>query len=311
MTKPHTFGSNTTALDLLYCNKQSSNPMCVDIDKSTCGSSMLEVKGYPMHIVYNRVPKSASTTLRNIFRQQATKRKFTIFNKEIYVPFRLAFNVQQEVVHEINSAQIPVLYERHMYFISFDTFQKLQPVYINVVRDPLQLVISSYYFSRQTCIKERRCYLNVAFLNETLDDCVERRSANECISESQGVSPMLPFFCGNEIECEQNKTFALIKAKENIDKYYTVVGIVEELYNFLFVLEHLLPRYFANIRLTYMSKGMSRTDNKRSNIVENKDPSEVNKRALRAALANEYELYDFIKRRFHLQFQGVLKTFTN
>ncbi|CAF5163438.1 unnamed protein product, partial [Rotaria sp. Silwood1] len=42
MTKSHAFGSNITALGLLYCNKELSNPMCVDIDISTCGSSMLE-----------------------------------------------------------------------------------------------------------------------------------------------------------------------------------------------------------------------------------------------------------------------------
>ncbi|CAF3209734.1 unnamed protein product [Rotaria sp. Silwood2] len=284
--------------------------MCIDIDNPTPGSSMLEIKGYPMHIVYNRVPKSASTTLRNLFREQAIMRKFTIFNKEIFVPFRLPSNIQQEVIHEINDAKIPVLYERHMYFIQFDTFRKPLPVYINIVRDPLQQAISAYYYSRQTCIEQRRCYFDVTFLNETLDECLERRPANRCILASQGVSPMLPFFCGNEIECEKNKTFALNKAKENIVNYYTVVGIVEELYNFLFVLEHLMPRYFANIRLTYMSKGMRRTDNIRSNSSKTKGPSEVNKRALRAALVYEYELYDFIKQRFHLQFQQVLKTLT-
>ncbi|CAF3955255.1 unnamed protein product [Rotaria sp. Silwood1] len=311
LSKSDVFGINTSALDILFCSKQPSSPACIDIDNSTCGSSMLEIKGYPMHIIYNRVPKSASTTLRNLFREQASKRKFTIFNKKIYVPFLLSFNAQQEVIYEINNAKTPVLYERHMYFVRFDTFQKPQPVYINIVRDPLELTVSSYYFSRQTCIEERRCYFDVAFLNETLDDCLERRSSNQCVSQSQGVSPMIPFFCGNEIKCKKNKTFALNKAKENIVNYYTVVGIVEELYNFLFVLEHLMPRYFANIRLAYMSNGMRRIDNKRSNIVKNKDPSEVNKRALRVALVNEYELYNFIKRRFHLQFKQVLKTFTN
>ena len=262
-----------------------------------------------MHVVYNRVPKSASTTLRYLFRDQAATRKFTILNKEIFVPFLLPLNVQQEVVSELESAKIPVLYERHMYFINFDDFLKPQPVYINLIRDPLQQVISAYYYSRETCIYERRCYFNTKFLNETLDECVERRSASQCIDESQGVSPLLAFFSGNQVACERNKTFAVQKAKQNIIDYYTVVGIVEELYNFLFVIEHLMPKYFANICLTYMSDGIKK-DNVRLKGDREKNISEATKTLLRAALANEYDLYEFVKRRFHRQFHQILQTIT-
>jgi dermatan/chondrotin sulfate uronyl 2-O-sulfotransferase UST len=108
----------------------------------------------------------------------------------------------------------------------------------------------------------------------------------------------------------KNKTFALQKAKENIRNYYTVVGVVEELYNFLFVLERLLPRYFANIRLAYIVHGRRRVDNTRSKKFANKAPSEATRVALRDALLEEYELYEFIKRRFHAQFQQVLRVST-
>lgn len=306
----HKFDSNTSTLDLILYHKQSLMQTYAYTNKSLHSSSMLGIKGYPMHVVYNRVPKSASTTLRYLFRDQAANRIFTIINKEIFVPFLLPPNVQQEVVSELESAKLPVLYERHMYFINFDDFRKPQPIYINVVRDPLQQVISAYYYSRQTCIDERRCYFNTTFLNETLDECVERRPTNQCIDESQGVSPLLPFFCGNHITCEQNKSFALQRAKHNIINYYTVVGVVEELYNFLFVLEHLMPKYFANICLVYMSNGM-RKDNVQLKRSTDKNPSEATKTLLRAALANEYDFYEFIKERFHRQLQQILQTLTN
>lgn len=307
--EPHIFDSNISSLDFILHYKQSSIQAYAYTDNSAHTSSLLTIKGYPMHVVYNRVPKSASTTLRYLFRDQAANRKFTILNKEIFVPFFLPLNVQQEVVSELESLKTPVLYERHMYFINFDDFQKPQPVYINLIRDPLQQVTSAYYYSRETCNYEKRCYFNTTFLNETLDECVERRSASECIDQSQGVSPMLPFFCGSQVACEQNKTFALQKAKKNIISYYSVVGLVEELYNFLFVLEYLMPKYFANICLAYMSNGI-RKENVRLKRATYKDPSEATKILLRAALANEYDLYEFVKRRFQRQFQQILQTLT-
>jgi dermatan/chondrotin sulfate uronyl 2-O-sulfotransferase UST len=240
-------------------------------------------------------------------RELASKRKFTLHSKEIFVPFLLSTSVQQEVMYELDSAQLPVLYERHMYFIDANYFQKPQPVYINIVREPLQQTISAYYYSREACIIEKRCYFDTQFLNETLDECLQLRSAEQCIDAAQGTSPMLPFFCGNEIECELNKTYALQKAKENIVKHYTVVGIVEELYNFFFVLENLLPRYFANVCLLYLSNGMSRMENMRT-LKISRDLSAKGEAALRLALSKEYELYHFIKEHFHTQLYTVLQT---
>ncbi|UJR19580.1 hypothetical protein I4U23_022715 [Adineta vaga] len=302
----HCVAPNASTNDILSVNsilscKLGLNENYLKTENSSHTSSLLKVKGYPEHLIYNRVPKAAGTTLRYLFRQQAEKRRYTILNKNIYVPFLLPFNVQQEVVSEFEDAKLPVIYERHMYFINFDVFQKPQPVYINVIRDPLQQVISSYYYSRSTCIDERRCYFNTTFVNETLNECVERRSASECIDASHGVSPVIPFFCGNEAACEQNKTYALEKAKQNIIDYYTVVGIVEELYNFLFVLEHLLPKYFANVRLLYISNGMKK-ENVRLNRSSDRNLSKTSQILLRAALANEYDLYEFIKTVFTSNF---------
>ena len=42
-----------------------------------------------------------------------------------------------------------------------------------------------------------------------------------------------------------NSPWALQQAKENVEKYYSVVGILEDLPLSLQVLEHLLPRFFA------------------------------------------------------------------
>lgn len=44
------------------------------------------------------------------------------------------------------------------------------------------------------------------------------------------------------------------KAKENVEKYYAVVGVLEELNMTLTVLEHYLPKFFAGALDVYWSK---------------------------------------------------------
>ncbi len=44
------------------------------------------------------------------------------------------------------------------------------------------------------------------------------------------------------------------KAKENVEKHYAVVGVLEELNMTLTVLEHYVPRFFKGALDTYWSK---------------------------------------------------------
>ena len=59
---------------------------------------------------------------------------------------------------------------------------------------------------------------------------------------------MQPYFCGQHRFCaEFNSTKALALAKENLDRYYTVVGILEYHDLSLKILEKMLPRYFKGL----------------------------------------------------------------
>ena len=44
------------------------------------------------------------------------------------------------------------------------------------------------------------------------------------------------------------------KAKENVEKHYAVVGVLEELNKTLTVMEHYIPRFFKGALDTYWSK---------------------------------------------------------
>ena len=51
-----------------------------------------------------------------------------------------------------------------------------------------------------------------------------------------------------------NTEIALRLAKENVEKHYAVVGVLEELNKTLTVLEHYVPRFFKGAKDIYYSK---------------------------------------------------------
>ena len=51
-----------------------------------------------------------------------------------------------------------------------------------------------------------------------------------------------------------NTEVALRKAKENVEKHYAVVGVLEDLNKTLTVLEHYIPRFFKGAKDVYYSK---------------------------------------------------------
>ncbi|CAF1533167.1 unnamed protein product, partial [Didymodactylos carnosus] len=238
------------------------------------------------YVIYNRVPKCASETIRFVFREQANARDFSILNSRIYAPFDYNDTMQQKIISNIFKLAQPALYERHMYFIDFTAFQKPQPVYINVIRDPLQRAISDYYFTRATY------------------DCV-KKYPELCLKAIQGVSNVVPFFCGQHPDCQRIDDWSLKRAKQNINQFYTVIGITEDLYKFFYVLEKLLPLYFKNVCLLYMKEGSERAENQLYSKYKKK-PSNDTIAILRRYLTHEYDLYDYVKSRFYTQYRQLV-----
>ena len=305
--KCYVYNRNSNAMMRLsvFFDIDAFKKLCKSTTDVTKKSASFVMLGYPLKVVYNRVPKTGSEMLRTLFREQGVT-KYHIQNKEIFVPFRLETSVQQEVVQEISYSQSPFFYERHMYFIDFQAFQQPWPVYINIIRDPVDRVVSEYYWTRKICREENRCYFDTSYLNDTLDECVGRLSADECVSSKQGINSIIAFFCGHSDICENRSELALNSAKQNIIKHYAVVGVLEELYNFLYVLENVLPRYFKGISLLYVSNGRTREETKTETKGRRLEPNEKTKEKLRKALIHEYNLYEFVKQRFHETFLQVL-----
>ncbi|CAH1258028.1 UST [Branchiostoma lanceolatum] len=195
----------------------------------------------------------------------------------------------RQFVQMVDKLPRPSIYEKHIYYVDFQTFGKQQPTYINLVRDPLERRISGYYYMRFGRIegnqKEKRTEEERA---QTFDDCV-LNNMWECDEFGPKTFTMTQFFCGQESICMEPSQMAVERAKENIRRHYAVVGVLEEFSSFLKVLEVVMPQF-----LPVKADGTSEDGNKDTPFGE--EP-----RIMRQRLHVDYQVYDFIKERFHMQ----------
>ena len=207
-------------------------------------------------LIYNRVPKTGSTSLMSVlyalhmgnefnlaYVNVSTKNHiFSFMNK-----FRFARNISLWYSFH------PALFHGHFPYINFSPMGFRQPIYINVIREPLERFVSHYYFVRygDTFLpdKVRRNQGDTT----TFDDCVKQNSAH-CHATKLWLQ--IPYFCGCENYCwEPGNEKALKRAKENIINSYFLVGTTKNLSKFVEMMESLLPLFFRGATHLFSKNG--------------------------------------------------------
>jgi hypothetical protein len=232
-------------VDIQYLDEIYTPPVDLKIElpnpESHPYSRLLNVKGDPSTIIYNRIPQCYEFTMGSLLQNVSYFHSYTYISSEIYSPFSYNRSALMLIAKSLNQHKYNqlLLYERHIYFFDFYnlTFPS-HPVWINLVRDPMYRVAADFHVSRIVCQLTNRCFVKKERLEDTLDTCVLKYSPRECISASNGVSRMVPFFCGltQTMNCEEDTSWALEQAIQNIDFFYTVIGVAEQFYSFLYVL---------------------------------------------------------------------------
>ena len=149
------------------------------------------------------------------------------------------------------------------------------------------------------------------FLNKDLNTCVQDESDPECRFVdgepigSYGYHAIMQF-CGHDHFCHLfNNDEALAKAKSNVEKYYPVVGIMENMTMTLSVAESFMPEYFKGARKAYFEDPKIMKP-KNANQSKPKVTQEI-KDLLAKKFRLEIEFYDFCQRRLQIQYNSIAK----
>ncbi|XP_047480303.1 heparan sulfate 2-O-sulfotransferase 1-like [Penaeus chinensis] len=266
-------------------------------------------------LVYNRVPKCGSTTVLDILNLTARMNQYWYRHSLLYNEMNLTSGQQRMVLTHlgVQNWEIPISYDRHMYYVDFAKEGNSRVAWMNIIRDPVERIISEFYFirvkSRWDTIESLKKISHRkppdSWFEMTLDECVPAKHP-ECYPKlGQYMRMQLTFLCGTDPVCSQvGNRKALQLAKMHVERQYSVVGTLEEFPLTLRVLEAYLPRFFRGVTSLEHSSG-----NVKKNVGEYKPSvSEETKTILRALLKEDVELYEFVRQRLFLQAEAIAKT---
>jgi len=249
-------------------------------------------------VVYNRVPKTGCTTIANLLFDIAFENEIYVMSYKItnYNP-RLSLRYQYSFVWNITqwTSHRPALLHGHMAYINFGQFGAPEPLYINVIRDPIDRLVSHYYFRRYGDNLQKNWKRDPKYELKTFNECIQEKGW-ECQPEM--LWHQIPFLCGMNAECwETDSEWALEEGKRNVLTKYFLVGVTEQINDFIMVLEANLPTLFRGLtgKLEAGQKSHMRS-------TSHKDPlSEESLNFLKSSKTYkmEQELYDFTKDLFN------------
>ncbi|XP_037933842.1 heparan sulfate 2-O-sulfotransferase pipe isoform X2 [Teleopsis dalmanni] len=224
---------------------------------------------------------------------------------------------QETLVKYINDLGNGSVYIHHVNWINFHEFQYPKPIFINLVRDPVERVISWYFYIRNSyrnAIEFRkhpeREIKPASWYKKDFNKCV-RSGDPECqyvpftINEYSGNFKRQSIFCcGHNKDCLPfDSPYAVQLAKYHVETEYAVVGTWEETNITLTVLENYIPRFFNNATEVFYSNYVQITNRNRNHRKPHIDDDV--KAMIRKNFTNEYDFYYFCKQRLYKQYLAL------
>ncbi|XP_028518842.1 uronyl 2-sulfotransferase isoform X3 [Exaiptasia diaphana] len=204
---------------------------------------------------------------------------------------------KMKLVAHISEIQPPFVFHGHFHFVDFSKYGSTTPIYINLIRDPIDRFVSAYYFTRFGDGRNRTWGFKGTKSDKfrTLDECV-LSNYSEC-TNSNKLLYTIPYFCGQTRGCRGSSYTSLRRAINNVVNNYLAVGVLEDVNSFIKVLERLLPAFFKEAYMEAVKIGNS--SQRMSTITKNKRSLSAKARSvLRRRLHLEYRFYNFVKEKF-------------
>jgi hypothetical protein len=210
-----------------------------------------------------------------------------------------------------------VLYDSHVRFLDFHEQGKPQPLYINLLREPVARAVSSYYYGflstdRPADSVEQRQKIRGSQKDLDINECLALPKHNRtCGFRRADMNLMASFFCGHDEVCRclhsntvcspATRRQAFLLAKSNLRLRYTVVGILEYMEESLELLEAKMPQLFGGL-----------TDFKIPRVRAVTHPGyvkptlETQRKLAEEELALDVELYQYAVQLFNTTYQACM-----
>lgn len=245
-------------------------------------------------LVYNRVPKCGSATTSKLIIKLGKINHFQVMFVLKLGSKHLNTSAQAEIITKTTKASDPWIYIQHFHMINFTEYRQRMPVHINMIRDPIERKMSAYYYLRFKSPRKMAPEIR----NQTFDDCIKTRR-QECVNPKK-LFMIIPYFCGNHPKCTEPSSWALNRAKQNVNKYYAIVGYVEEIDKFYELLEKTMPQYFDGLEKLYVENKeylKHTTSNTHTKVL-----SQTSRDFIKSRMGYEYDFYYFVKRKLQKQY---------
>ncbi|XP_052843964.1 heparan sulfate 2-O-sulfotransferase pipe isoform X7 [Drosophila gunungcola] len=270
-------------------------------------------------VIFNRPTRVDSEQVLPLLRQLAAMNDINVvLNGPVRTMNRTRTEMEQliesEWASELESGSI---YMAHSNWLDFPSFGYKKPIYISLVKDPIDRMVSDFY-KRRSLVKRaiyRRMYPGrrerpEEWYQQSFNECV-RSGSPECLFVKYSVADYIQdfkrqtlYFCGNSEDCLPfNSHFATQVAKQRVEKEYSVVGTWEERNITLTVLEKYVPRFFNHARFLHKLHSKSIRNRNRNNRKPHIDPDV--REMVRRNFTNEYEFYYFCKQRLYKQYLAL------
>ncbi|XP_050741999.1 heparan sulfate 2-O-sulfotransferase pipe isoform X2 [Drosophila biarmipes] len=269
-------------------------------------------------IFFNRITKTGSEKMMELLKILGKRNNFEArrdvegFYEVVLMHDAYAKNFLRTEVLNCTTANT---YTKHVAFIDFDLLYEPWPIYINLVRDPIERLVSWFYYARAPWyLAERRQVFgdavkmpSIEWLKKDFNRCIEERDP-ECVYEQMEVGNLGDhrrqslYLCGQvQAVCMPfNSHEAMQQAKKNVEEHYAVVGTWEDTNITLSVLEGYIPRFFSGAKDEYYAL-KSKLGNVNRNVFR-PTISDKTRNILSQNLTREIELYQFVRHRLYKQY---------
>lgn len=168
-------------------------------------------------LFFNRAAKVGSEAMLELFiALEEYNEELTLERSGLRDPTvrQMGKDEQEEVAEYVSSLEEGTFYIRHINWIDFDEFDLPKPIYINMVRDPVERVISWFYYARSSyknAVEYRKMpnkrIKPASWYKKNFNDCV-RSGDPECQYVPHTVKDIVPnfkrqslFYCGHHDDC--------------------------------------------------------------------------------------------------------------